>query len=142
MHSWADVAENPAGEYLVQLIAYYANIGLRGDTLVCSDTAQKHVIVTRILLQFPNMVTPNGDGINDVWRIQNLVEFDNYKSNHLVIYNRWGGVVHERRNVRFDTDFWDPNERNCPDGTYFFIFKGTGDYGSVERKGSIEVLRN
>ncbi len=129
------------GDYIVKLIAYYNHIGLTGDTIVCSDTMQHEVPITNIFLQFPTVVTPNGDGINDLWIIKNLVEFGNYPNNQLAIYNRWGVEVFSQQNINSFDQFWDPNNPFVPDGTYFFVFRGMGDYGYVLRKGAIEVLR-
>lgn len=139
--SWDHRKPSAAGYYQVQLVAYYANEGLRGDKIICTDTAKRNVFITRTFLQFPNMVTPNGDGTNDVWRIVNLVEYNAYITNTLTIFDRTGHVVYERHNISYERDFWDPNQRNCPDGTYFFRFTGSGPYGSVERKGTIDVIR-
>jgi hypothetical protein len=38
-------------------------------------------------------------------------------------------------------DAWDPNECDCPDGTYFFRFDAQGEYGFVNHNGAIEVIR-
>lgn len=140
-YEWEHEMVDPQGEYYVRLITLYDNIGLRGDTIVCTDTIQKDLTITSILLQFPNVVTPNGDGINDRWVIVNLLEFGNYPVNRATIYNRWGAKVYEKNNISEPDEFWDPNDCNCPDGTYYFRFKGLGPYGEVDRKGVIEVLR-
>lgn len=92
-------------------------------------------------LQFPNLVTPNGDGVNDRFVIKNLIEEDCYPHNRLCIYNRWGSRVFMAENISSMDDFWDPNVGNIPDGTYFFTFVGSGLKGKVERHGVIEVLR-
>ena len=94
-----------------------------------------------IFLQFPNLVTPNGDGINDRFVIHNLVEEGCYPLNHLTIYNRWGARVFDKENISSDSDFWDPAEHNISAGTYFFIFRGKGHKGRVERRGVIEVIK-
>lgn len=92
-------------------------------------------------LQFPNLVTPNGDGINDNFEIKNLIEEDCYPHNRLTIYDRWGGRVFSVENISQRSDFWNPNATHSPDGTYFFTFVGSGLQGKVERHGVIEVLR-
>lgn len=94
-----------------------------------------------VFLQFPNLVTPNGDGINDRFVIKNLVEEGCYPVNHLSIYNRWGALVFDAENIEKDSDFWDPSKDNSPTGTYFFIFRGKGFKGRMERRGAIELIR-
>lgn len=93
-----------------------------------------------VFLQFPNLVTPNGDGVNDRFVIQNLVDEDCYPINHLTIYNRWGVRVYDAENITQDSEFWDPAKNNAPAGTYFFIFRGKGHKGRMERRGAIEVI--
>jgi gliding motility-associated-like protein len=39
----------------------------------------------------PNVFTPNGDGVNDVWKIAGIEDFPNAD---IVIFNRWGVIVH------------------------------------------------
>lgn len=141
-YSWADNAPSTVGEYQIILESHQHYVGIYGDSTTCSDTASQHITITRDLLQFPNVVTPNGDGINDTWEIVNLVEFGNYPTNHLYIYNRWGRMVYEKEHIRAKADFWDPNIPFCPDGTYFFVFTGSGAFGTIVERGVIEVLRN
>lgn len=141
-YTWLNVPEMPSDSgYLVRLVDNYANIGLRGDTIFCADTMEQKVIITTKVLRFPNVVTPNGDGTNDIFVIVNLVEKGNYPYNRLTVYNRWGAKVYDKINITTIDDFWDPNATNSPDGTYFFRFNGQGNYGAVEHKGVIEVMR-
>jgi len=69
--------------------------------------------------EFPNIITPNADGVNDVFIIEQLAA-----GSTLVIYNRWGSEV-------FKTDNYDNNwqgvtqtlgiETQVTDGTYFYV---------------------
>ena len=90
-------------------------------------------------IQFPSVVTPNGDGINDRFVITNLLEGGCFVWNHLSIFNRWGFLVFDRENIQRDEDFWDPVD--MPDGTYFFRFDGYSFEEKVERRGSFEIIR-
>ena len=92
-------------------------------------------------LQFPSVITPNGDGVNDVFKVVNLIEEDCYPFNRLIIYNRWGVKIFEANNIKDETDFWNPADDDSPEGTYYYRFDGIGFKGRVERKGVIEVLR-
>jgi len=71
-------------------------------------------------LEMPNVITPNGDGVNDYLRIPN-VEF--YPNSTMRIFNRWGEKVYENTNYNNE---W--NGENCADGVYFYIFDV--NYGS------------
>ena len=92
-------------------------------------------------LQFPSVVTPNGDGLNDVFHIVGLIEEACYPLNKLTIYNRWGAKVFEVDNIDEEGDFWDPAAERTPAGTYFYRFDGDGFKGHVERKGVVEVVK-
>jgi gliding motility-associated-like protein len=84
-------------------------------------------------------VTPNGDGNNDVFTIDNITEFPN---NHLLIYNRWGRLVYEANGYDNVTKFWPSKEEsgNLSSTTYFYILY-LGD-GSEPIKNWVEILKD
>ena len=130
------------GDLDVALIAFWTRIFDDTVTLVCADTTIHSVTILNDYLQFPTLVTPDGDGVNDIWEVVNLVEIGLYPKNELWIYNSWGVLVFHAKDIYRHEDFWDPNERPCPDGTYFFRFSGRGAHGIVKRNGVIEVVRD
>lgn len=127
-----------SGNYAVRLIARSDNRAPSGNLIQCADTAVNSILVINDFLQFPNVVTPNGDGINDRFVIQNLVEGLGYPINTLDIYNKWGTRVFHKENISSDDDFWDPAD--LPDGTYFYRFSAKGYNGNIEHNGAIEVI--
>lgn len=138
-YAWEALTDS--GQYEVLLVAYWLhNVG---DSLSvhCTDTARHPVIIVNTFLQFPNLVTPNGDGINDTWEVVNLVDCGQYPTNEVWIYNQWGALVFHAKNIASHDKTWNPNDTNSPDGTYFFRFSGKGRYGVVKQNGVIEVLR-
>lgn len=90
-------------------------------------------------LQFPSVVTPNGDGVNDRFVISNLIDEGCYPHNRLTIYNRWGFMLYDRKNIQNDDEFWDAD--GVPAGTYFFRFEGYGFSDKAERHGSFEIIK-
>ena len=80
-------------------------------------------------LFIPNILTPNGDGLNDVFFIHGMTE-DNWE---LTIYNRWGAVIQTIKNYRNN---WAPPQR-AP-GIYYYQLR----HASTGRtyKGSLEVV--
>jgi gliding motility-associated-like protein len=66
----------------------------------------------------PNVITPNNDGFNDVFKITNL---DMTKAD-LTIFNRWGKVVFQNKG---SGQYWDgkDNGKDCADGVYYWILK-------------------
>ena len=131
--------DNPAGNYEVKLIARSDNQAPTGTMVYCPDTAINNILVVNDFLQFPNVVSPNGDGINDRFVIKNLIEGLGFPSNSLDIYNKWGTRVYHIENINNPDDFWDPSD--VPTGTYYYHFTARGFNGSIEHNGVIEVIR-
>lgn len=65
----------------------------------------------------PNAFTPNGDGINDTWRIPILYA---YKTFSLRVYNRYGQLVYENRD---NYNPWNGKYQGMvqPMGTYVYL---------------------
>ena len=90
----------------------------------CTDT------VTPILpLEFPNVISANDDGINDLFEIQNLT-----KNTEVIILNRWGNVVFSSSNYQNNWDGKDTSGKELSDGVYTYKFTtetGTIGHGFV-----------
>lgn len=72
-------------------------------------------------LEIYNVITPNGDGINDTWVIACI---EQHPDNSVQIVNRWGDRI--RSFERYDNtgQVWEGTNQNgepVPDGTYFYI---------------------
>lgn len=84
------------------------------------------VSVASSKLEMPNAFSPNGDGINDIYKAKNgwksIVEF------HAVIYNRWGQKIFEWKNP---AEGWDGTHKGTPvkDGVYYCEVKARGADG-------------
>ena len=90
-------------------------------------------------LQMPNAFSPNGDGINDIYKAksgyQSLIEFHGY------IFNRWGQKLFEWRDP---ADGWDGTYKGKPvkDGVYFCLVKAKGADGKEYNiKRDVNLLR-
>ena len=92
-------------------------------------------------LTFYNVVTPNGDGINDRFVIGGLVEQQCYPYNSLIIVDRTGRMVYRAKNIYREDQFWDPAATRSPAGTYFYRFVGRGINHATQHNGCIEVLK-
>ncbi|MEZ0006593.1 gliding motility-associated-like protein [Flavobacterium sp. 28YEA47A] len=89
-----------------------------------------------------NAITPNGDGLNEFFKIEGL---DCYPNNTVEIYNRWGVLV-------FDAQGYDNNTKvfrgvsegratvkkseELPDGTYYYVLKYVDAEGKTREKAS------
>ena len=90
-------------------------------------------------LEFPNAFTPNGDGINDIYRAkpgyQSIIAF------RAIIFNRWGQKLYEWKDP---AGGWDGTYRGkaVKDGTYYCLVKAKGADGRVyDIKKDVNLLR-
>ncbi|MBQ7985475.1 MAG: gliding motility-associated C-terminal domain-containing protein, partial [Bacteroidales bacterium] len=138
----AQEGENVAGDYNITLDAYSCNVAPSGNIYECHDTITKTITIINDNIIFPTVVTPNADGINDVFDIHNLIEGQAFPDNELAVYNRLGKRIYFVQDIRNKDQFWDPDKTNSPTGTYFYRFIGRGPVRNVEFKGSVEVIRD
>ena len=76
-------------------------------------------------IEMVNTFSPNADGLNDVWEL----DFSNYESANLTIFNKWGNVLAEFNQTIIT---WDATYEgnNLPSGTYYYILKLTESTGN------------
>lgn len=137
---WETDGSDISGNYTARLIAMTTNRGPSGYIVECRDTVESKILLVNDFLQFPNAITPNGDGVNDKFIIRNLIDGLGYPNNTLAIYDRWGKRVYFKENISKEEDFWDPAASNIPAGTYFWRFTGKGYLGDIQRNGVVEVI--
>jgi gliding motility-associated-like protein len=99
----------------------------------CIDSVMINIDVKPVELNIPNIITPNGDGSNDTFVIE---ELEYYMSNEIAIFSRYGKKVFSQSNYQGE---WDG--RNLRDGAYFYVLKAEGYFGRDTYKGSITILR-
>lgn len=90
-------------------------------------------------LNVPNAFSPNGDGVNDVFRVKHksLVRF------HAYVFNRWGQELYRWGLANIDAG-WDgtAHGRRVPDGVYFIVVEAEGADGvKYKIKSDINILR-
>lgn len=85
----------------------------------CQKTIQSSpmIILNECPLVTPNVITANGDNINDLFVIKNL---DDYESVELILTNRWGNVVYQNSHYQNDWSGLDMNGEKLSPGTYFY----------------------
>lgn len=75
------------------------------------------------LLTVFNGFTPNGDGINDNWVIENI---ENFPDNKVTIFNRWGNKVWDTKDYNNTSNFWNGQTQTgavLTSGTYFYVIE-------------------
>ncbi|MBS1648007.1 MAG: gliding motility-associated C-terminal domain-containing protein, partial [Bacteroidetes bacterium] len=122
----------------------YNNVGTYTVTLIasngfCADTARAVITASSgSTIIIPNVFTPNGDGINDDFFIENT----GMTSLSCLIYNRWGELMHT---ISSPQQMWNgdaPGGGKAPDGTYMFILEAHGADGKTySQQGYLLLLR-
>ncbi|GAB1463372.1 T9SS type B sorting domain-containing protein [Pedobacter sp.] len=87
-------------------------------------------------IKVPNVITPNGDGKNDEFKIDGI---ELYKENSLAIFNRWGNEVF--RSSGGYKNNW--NGEGLSEGTYYYVLKLVSKEGANSSvTGWITLLRD
>lgn len=111
--------------------------------LGCSDSTSVSItintITTEVQTLIPNAISPNGDGKNDIWKLDfiNLL----YPEARVEVYNQWGQQVFFSKGYNFP---WDGiyNGELLPDGTYYYVIdiNDVGDEADIY-KGTVLILK-
>ncbi|MBQ6667184.1 MAG: PKD domain-containing protein [Bacteroidales bacterium] len=123
------------------------------DSYGCTDSVMHELLVTEFL-SFPNIFSPNGDGINDFFV---PVEVGGYFERFdMTIYNRWGGVMWQRYCTGGEKgrcpdygheDFWwngkTATGADASEGVYFWVVSATpkSGTGDIILQGSVTLVR-
>lgn len=130
-----------AGSHRIVLYATFIN---GNDTVAYTkdywqDAQPINIQISESKLEMPNAFSPNGDGINDIYRAKNnyqsIVEFDAY------IFNRWGQKIYEWHDP---AGGWDGkfNGKDVKQGVYFVLVKAKGADGrKYNIKKDVNLLR-
>jgi gliding motility-associated-like protein len=83
----------------------------------CDNLVTLNLIINNSCLFMPNLFTPNGDGIHDIWLIDGL---DLYPDVLVQVFNRWGQLLFESKGY---SDPWDGtyNGNALPIGAYYYM---------------------
>ncbi len=131
-----DLELSESGTHRISLIARFTKDGQQEQYY---ETEVASVTVSESQLQMPNAFSPNGDGMNDIYKAksgyQSLVEF------HAYIFNRWGQKLYEWTDP---AGGWDGTYKGKPvkDGVYFCLVKAKGADGKTYNiKRDVNLLR-
>ncbi len=97
------------------------------------------ITISNSLLEMPNAFSPNGDGINDIYKAKenhkSIVEF------HAYIFNRWGQKLYDWTDINGG---WDGTYKGAQvaDGVYFVLVKAKGADGIIyDIKRDVNIMR-
>jgi len=110
------------GQYLITIL----------DSMACEAEVGPITIidVQEDCIRIPNAFTPNADGVNDTWIIDNI---DMYPRAYIEVFNRWGQCLFEGKGSE---DPWDGtyNGNMVPTGPYIYVvnlFNGDEAYTGI-----------
>jgi gliding motility-associated-like protein len=88
-------------------------------------------------VDIPNAITPNGDGKNDFFVIDNIEKFT---KSEFTVFNRWGEILY--RSKAYNGQWGGTNQNGEPlaEGTYYYILRLNVDDGKILR-GDVTILR-
>lgn len=103
----------------------------------CDQYSETYTVsVSESKLQCPNAFSPNGDGVNDLWKVsyKSIVEFE------CTIFNRWGVKIIE---LNDPSEGWDGRYKGklVNSGVYYYVIKALGSDGvKYELAGDINII--
>ena len=119
------------GTYNILLIAY-------NGSYACADTTTITInVFDEALMVVPNVFTPNGDLINDLF----VVHSQGIKELTGTIFNRWGNKIYEWSGS--PTMGWDGKNsgKEAEDGVYYYVIKAVGfDGKEYDASGFVQLL--
>ena len=144
-----DVESDMTYRYYVRTFGHYTMEGILRPLVNYSAVVSVHIgqdePMEEFSYQLPNVITPNGDGVNDVFepKVTGLSLISGAKT---VIFNRWGNILHDTEDPLIQ---WDGKSKqtkmDCPPGTYFYVtditYIGATREESLHLQGSITVVR-
>ena len=81
----------------------------------CTNSSTKRISIYPVIFQIPNLLTINGDGLNEDWILSGIP-----KGSRVQIFNRWGQQIAEQ--TLGDGPAWKPEDSLNP-GAYFFVIE-------------------
>ena len=89
------------------------SLTVTSDSNCVATYSEDYLIISDIVI--PNVISPNGDGSNDLLVFTNL---EYHSGNKLTVLNRWGGKIFETENYKND---WSGDGHS--EGTYFYVLE-------------------
>lgn len=104
----------------------------------CIDTACSTIdIFINSVFVIPNVFSPNGDGVNDLFSLQTK----GLKTLDVEIFNRWGQKIYEWHTTNGGWDGRSSSGVLCSEGTYFFMVNAVGfDGKKYYEKGGFSLV--
>jgi gliding motility-associated-like protein len=121
----------------------YTFTAFNADGCTAKDEVAVQLICKSNLVFIPSAFTPNNDNLNDRFKITG----SGIKTiNSIIIYNRWGKVMFERKNININdqNNSWDGyyNGEPMPPAAYVYFIKAACEGGDVfNYRGTVMLVR-
>lgn len=117
---------------------YYLRFVANNEAGTCEYIGETYeVSIGESALRCPNAFSPNGDGVNDEWK----VSYKSIVSYECHIYNRWG---QEMKSMTDPSEGWDGRYggKYVPTGAYYYVIKAVGSDGrKYNLSGDINIVK-
>lgn len=102
-----------------------------------TNTVRINNVASEITKLIPNMISPNNDGKNDIWRLDFINVF--YPNAEISIFNRWGEELF--KSIGY-SNAWDGSYKGnpLPVGAYFYVIKLKDNEDRIF-KGTVTLLK-
>lgn len=126
------------GTYLVTLVAISGNCTDTATVLITVIPPPVPPVIVPVDLKVPNIFTPNGDNVNDLFTFELL----NIKELDVTIVNRWGNPVYVSSGVPFSWNGKDAAGNLLADGVYFYKYTAKGQQDEpFEGQGFVQLIK-
>ena len=129
-----NAASLSVGDYLFEYIINDTNCPRTIRITMSVTTGCGGIVLPCGTIVVHNAFSPNGDGINEKFVIDNINDTNCYPDNTVEIYNRWGVLVYSTKGYNNTTNAFDgisdgrstvSQSSGLPAGTYFYILTYT-----------------
>jgi gliding motility-associated-like protein len=125
----------------------FTSVGDFETTLIINSLEPDYCLDTSLItirvedtssIQVPNVFTPNNDGYNDYFEINN-----HYINEYSIsLFNRWGVLIFTSRDAAVHWDGKTHEGNPVPEGTYIYVLEARGKDGKkMKRQGAVTLLR-
>ena len=126
------------GDTLRIIGSYYSDAGISTIKLSVSNQCGEEISENDLIIEdcvIPNIITPNGDGLNDFF----ITKYSKiYNDVNITILNRWGKLVYEASNYQNQWNGLNTNGSKLSGGTYYYFI--TYNQGIGKTKGTVQII--
>lgn len=130
------INQNPSHIYTID--GKYNSCLVAKSASGCLDSLCRTIEVISDTISIPNVFTPNGDNINDVF----VIFARGFQNLEVSIFDRWGLKMWSSSGTTSAWDGKNTNGKECPSGTYYYIVKATKYDSTIkEFSGFLTLIR-